>query len=177
MQKTETDFITVLIYIDDLLITGNSLVVIESLKHFLHAAFTIKDLEDAHLFLEKELVRSPNGIVLFQRKYALDLIIETGLLHAKMVSSPTDPNIKLHSQGSDFFHDPTAYRRLVGRLVYLTNTKLDLSYSVGLLSQFLDKPLIPHYNAALHVLRFVNASPALGLFFSQQHRPQTFCFC
>jgi len=106
-----------------------------------------------------------NPILLFQRKYALKLHKDTGLLDAKPISCLLDPNIKLQKQGSDLFLGLTAYRRLIGRLVYLTNTTPDISYSVGLLSQFLDKPVIEHHNAALRVLKDVKSSSTLGLCF------------
>ena len=96
----------------------------------------------------------------------MELLKDTRLLDAKPVSCPSDPNIKFQKQGSDLFPDPTAYRRLIGRLVYLTNTRSDISYFVGLLSQFLDKPMIEHHNATLQVLKHVKSSSTLGLFFS-----------
>ena len=164
VKKFASDFTAVLIYVDDLLITGNSLPAIQSLKIILHDVFTIKDLGDACYFLGMELTRSAHGITLFQRKYALQIIEDTGLSNAKPVSCPLDPAIKLQKHGSDLYHDPTAYRHLIGRLVYLTNTRPDISFSVGLLSQFLETPMIEHHQAALRILKYV--SPALGLFFS-----------
>ena len=112
-----------------------------------------------------ELTRSTHGIFLFQKKYALELLQDTGLTTAKPISCPLDPAVKLQKLGSDLFHDPTAYRRLIGRLVYLTNTRPDISFSVGLLSQFMDKPMIEHHQAALRILKYVKMSPSLGLFF------------
>ena len=163
MKKSASDFTAVLIYVDDLLITSNSLPAIQSLKIILHDVFTIKDLGDARYFLGMELTRSAHGITLFQRKYALHIIEDTGLSNAKPVSCPLDPAIK--PDYSDLYHDPTAYRRLIGRLVYLSNTQPDISFSVRLLSQFLETPMIEHHQAALRILKYVKLSPALGLFF------------
>jgi len=84
-----------LIYVYDLLNTGNSITNIKSLKKFLHEAFTIKDLGDAKFILGIEIARSKQEIVLFQRKYVLELLKDTRLLDAKPVSCPSDPNIKL----------------------------------------------------------------------------------
>jgi len=120
---------------------------------------------NANFFFGIELARSSHDIFLFQRKYALELIQEIGLTAAKPVSCPLDSAVKLHKQGSDLFHDPTTYRRLIGHLVYLTTTRPIISFSVGLLSQFLDKPMIEHHQTALRVLKYVKLSSTLGLFF------------
>ena len=148
VKKYESDFTAILIYVDDLLITGNSLSDIQNIKTILNDTFTIKDLGDARFFLGMELTRFTHGIFLFQKKYALELLQDTGLTTAKPVSCPLDPAVKLQKLGSDLFHDPTAYRRLIGRLVYLTNTRPDISFSVGLLSQFMDKLMIEHQQTA-----------------------------
>ncbi|XP_040996209.1 uncharacterized mitochondrial protein AtMg00810-like [Juglans microcarpa x Juglans regia] len=76
-----------------------------------------------------------------------------------------EPNIKLAKDDDELFHDPALYRRLVGKLIYLTNTRPDLNYSVNLLSQFMATPRVPHYNAILKVLRYVKATPGQGLYF------------
>jgi hypothetical protein len=76
-----------------------------------------------------------------------------------------EQNLKLSKDDGDLLTDSTAYRRLVGRLLYLTITRPDLAYSVQVLSQFMDKPRQTHLNAANRVLRYIKSSPAQGLFF------------
>ncbi|XP_058776876.1 uncharacterized mitochondrial protein AtMg00810-like [Vicia villosa] len=62
--------------------------------------------------------------------------------------------------------DPTSYRSLIGRLIYLTNTRPDISYTVQHLSQFVSQPLLPHYNAAIRLLRYLKTSPSSGILLS-----------
>ncbi|OIW12294.1 hypothetical protein TanjilG_06083 [Lupinus angustifolius] len=71
----------------------------------------------------------------------------------------------LHQDSSDPFPDPSTYRRLIGRLIYLTNTRLAICFSVQQLVQFVAKPNATHHNAALRVIRYIKGSPAVGLFF------------
>lgn len=101
-----------------------------------------------------------------QRKYTLELLEDTGFLEAKPSSIPFDPNLKLSPTDGELLPDPTSYRRLIGRLIYLTNTRPDISFAVQHLSQFVSKPLVPHYQAATKVLRFLKSSPTKGIYLS-----------
>ncbi|XP_068467075.1 uncharacterized protein [Phaseolus vulgaris] len=75
------------------------------------------------------------------------------------------------------FTDIQAYRRLIGRLMYLTNTRPNITFSVQQLSQFLAKPTIVHYNAAIRILRYIKEAPSLGLFFSSTTTVHLKAFC
>jgi len=79
-----------------------------------------------------------------QRKYALKLLTDAGFLACKPTITPIDNLVKLSFTGSVSFTDFHAYRSLIGRLMYLTNTQLDILFFVHQLSQFLDKPTIAH---------------------------------
>jgi hypothetical protein len=109
------------IYVDDILITGNDLKAISILKNFLHIRFRIKDLGDLKYVLGIEVSRSKKGISISQRKYALEILKDSGVLGAKLVNFSMEQNTKLYDAG-ELLKDPSQYRRLVGRLIYLTIT-------------------------------------------------------
>ncbi|KAG8485188.1 hypothetical protein CXB51_021841 [Gossypium anomalum] len=117
----------------------------------------------------------PNrGIVLSQRKYALELIAEAGLEGAKPVSTPMEQNRRLTTQeydqclhiegGDDLLEDVIAYKRLIGKLLYLTSTRRDIAYSVQYLSQFMQQPKKSHYEAALRIVKYVKKNPGQGFY-------------
>ena len=95
-----------LIYVDDILITGNNVKDILALKQFLHSHFQIKDLGDLKYFLGIEVSRSNKGISISQRKYALENFKDGGFLGAKPVSFPMEQNIKLSDSG-ELLKDPS----------------------------------------------------------------------
>ncbi|WMV42523.1 hypothetical protein MTR67_035908, partial [Solanum verrucosum] len=76
------------------------------------------------------------------------------------VESPLNPSCKLHNNDSPLLDNPTLYKHLVGKLNYLTHTRPDLSFSVLILSQFMQSPWLDHYTAALRVLQYLRVDPA-----------------
>ncbi|XP_042948597.1 uncharacterized mitochondrial protein AtMg00810-like [Carya illinoinensis] len=162
LRRSESSFITTLVYVDDVLLASDSLIEIQLLKDFLHNKFTIKDLGELNYFFSLEVARSKNGISICQRKYALDILQDTGVLVAKPATFPMESNLKLTRTDFVLYDDPSAYRRMIGRLLYLTLTRPDLAYSVQDLSQLLAKPAISHYQAATRVLRYLKATLGQG---------------
>ncbi|KAL2232661.1 UNVERIFIED_CONTAM: Retrovirus-related Pol polyprotein from transposon RE1 [Sesamum indicum] len=140
LKITDSCFMALLVYVDDILLTGDSAAKTEALKVHLHSLFTIKDLGAAKYFLGLELVRSSHGLLVFQHKYLLDILLDTSLLNANAVSTPLHPGLKLSIDDSSLLQDSSSYRRLVGRLLYLGFTRPDVSFAVQQLSQFLQRP-------------------------------------
>ena len=76
-----------------------------------------------------------------------------------------EPNLKLMPNEGDFVDDPDTYRRLVGKLIYLTITRHDISYAVSIVSQFMTSPQDPHMNAVIRILKYLKNAPGRGLFY------------
>lgn len=117
-------------YVDDIVLMGDSIAEINIVKAFLHNKFRIKDLGQLIYFLGLEISRYDKGIFVNQRKYVLELLEDTSFLGAKPASTPFDPNVKLSSTKGVPLDVPSSYRKLIGRLLYLTNIFLDISYFV-----------------------------------------------
>ncbi|XP_058756065.1 uncharacterized mitochondrial protein AtMg00810-like [Vicia villosa] len=166
VKHADSHFTALLVYVDDVVLAGNSLAEIRHVKHLLDKQFRIKDLGTLRYFLGLEIARSTIGILLNQRKYTLELLQDAGVLAAKPSSVPFDPNTKLSLHDGDLLDDPSSYRRLIGRLIYLTNTRPDISFAIQNLSQFMSQPRVPHIQAATRVLRYLKAVPATCIFYS-----------
>lgn len=133
--KVTDDLITFLaVYVDDILITRNKEDISE-IKQFLDFEFKFKDPGEAHYFLGIELVQENGGLVVAQRKFAQELLHEFDCIGSQTVSTPFDPTLKLTSTCGAPLVDPISYRRLLGKLNFLTNTGPNLSYVVQTLSQ------------------------------------------
>lgn len=166
IKSSLNTFTALLVYIDDIVLTGNASTEINHVKSFLHSTFRIKDLGNLKYFLGLEVSRTNKGIHLSQRKYALDILADTGMLEAKPSTTPMMKDTKPLYDTTSPPHDPTAFRRLIGRLLYLTNTRPDISFAVQHLSQFMQNPTANHYEAALRIVRYIKNAPGHGLYFS-----------
>lgn len=126
-----------LIYIDDILLTGNILPQIMNLIQTLGKLFSMKDLGPLNYFLGIEVTYKGDCVHLTQAKYATDLLVRTGFTDCKPLSTPSAPGQKLSMYSGEPLCDPTEYRQVVGALQYLLITRPDLSYPVNQVCQFM----------------------------------------
>ncbi|XP_021771787.1 uncharacterized protein LOC110735918 [Chenopodium quinoa] len=155
--------IRVLVYVDDLIISGNNSSAISAFKKYLGECFHMKDLGVLKYFLGIEVARSPERIFLCQRKYTLDIILEAGLLGSRPKGFPIEQNHTLALAKVEPIADLEMYRRLVYRLIYLCFTRPDLAYTIHILAHFMQQPRQEHWDAALRTVRYLKGSLSQGI--------------
>lgn len=94
------------------------------------------------------------------------MLKETSVLARKPSFTPFDPSLKLLTSDGQELQDPTLYQKLIVKLIYLTNTRPNISYDVQRLSQYVSYPLLPHYQEAMKVLRYLKLFSSKGILFS-----------
>ena len=114
--------IIIVLYLDDLLITGSSNKEIVSLKDAMNHAFSMIDLGLLRQFLGFEIDQSQHGIRVHQSKYVLDLLKIFNMKYCKPRKNPFLSGVKLEEAGSSPMVNNTLYRQLIGCLIYLTHT-------------------------------------------------------
>jgi hypothetical protein len=155
VKKTDHGIIVIVIYVDDLIIVRNSDADISDLKKLLKQKFEMKDLGELRYFFDIEVIQSPKGIWLQQRQYALNKLSKYGMARCKPISIPLEQNVKLSANEGDLVEDTTMYRNIVGSLIYMTITRPDLSYAVGVVSQIIQTPRKPHLDVMRRILRYI----------------------
>ncbi|KAA0043342.1 reverse transcriptase [Cucumis melo var. makuwa] len=162
----ETRKIAVLIvYVDDIILFGDDQAEISQLKQRMGNEFEIKDLENLKYFLGMEVARSKESIFMSQRKYTLDLLTETGMLECRPADAPIEFNCKLGNSDEQVPVDKEQYQRLVGKLIYLSHTHLDISFAVSVVSQFMQAPYEENMEAVKRILRYLKTTSGKGLMF------------
>ncbi|KAK9060122.1 hypothetical protein SSX86_020826 [Deinandra increscens subsp. villosa] len=164
--KRDACILYLLVYVDDLILTGNNEAILSSFIKKLHSEFAIKDLGLVNYFLGLEVKHNKDGLFLSQSKYAYEITERAKLLDAKPVHTPMASHENLTSQGI-VLEDPTEYRSLVGALQYLTITRPDISYSVNQVSQFLKAPTMENFQNVKRIIRYIKGTLDFGLTFSR----------
>jgi Reverse transcriptase (RNA-dependent DNA polymerase) len=150
-------------------LTDNDHVEMKRLKANLAKEFEMKDLGKLRYFLGIEVARSKK-VVISQHKYALDLLRDTRMLECRPVNTPIEPNHKLSGEIGNQV-GKGQYQRLVGKLIYLTHTRPDISYAVSVVSRYMHDPRVSHQEAMYQILRYLNGCPGKGVLFSKKgHR-------
>lgn len=162
IRKSSSSTLVVLIYVDDLIVTGSNVEEIEAFKSSLRNKFAMKDLGRLKYFLGIEVATSSKGLFLNQHKYCLDLLEEVGMSDCKPSKTPLSEKLKLTGQG-EVWEDITSYQRLVGKLIYLTITRPDISFPVNLISQFMHSPTSEHVTIITRILRYLKGTVGQGI--------------
>ncbi|XP_022849594.1 uncharacterized protein LOC111371696 [Olea europaea var. sylvestris] len=157
-----------IVYVDDIILTGDNTVEVERLKLSLATEFEVKDLEQLRYFLGMEVARSRKGIIVSQRKYVLDLLTETGMLGCKSSDTPMEFGRKTDNVGKSV--DKDRNQRLVGKLIYLLHTRPDIAFAVSVVSQHMHPPKEAHLEAVYRILRYLKGTPGKGLFFKRTEK-------
>ncbi|CAL8133286.1 unnamed protein product [Prunus armeniaca] len=119
----------------------------------------IKDLGVLKYFLGIEMATSHKGLFLNQLKYVLQ---ESGMLDSKLAHTPLDNKLKLDMEGEPL-NNINYYQSLVGKLIYLTINRPDITYAVSIVSQFMHSPTMLHLNVVKRILRYLKGSVGRGI--------------
>jgi hypothetical protein len=171
VRHVSDETLVVLVYVDDLIIAGNSNHAISQLKSTLQSRFPIKDLGHLNYFLGIEMAGSSKGLFLNQRKYILDLLEDVEMTNCKPALTPLDSKLKLDTASAPL-DDINDYQRLVGKLIYLTITRPDITYAVSLVSQFMHSPTIFHLGIVKRILRYLKGSIGRGIVLAKNGHTQ-----
>ena len=158
----EDELLTLVLYVDDLFLTGSSRLV-EDCKKNLETEFDMKDLELMHYFMGLEVWQQDGEIFLGQGRYASEILKRFRMQDCRPMAMPMITKWKKIDASEDKEVDPTLYKQLIGSLMYLVNTRPNICYVVNTLSQFMVEPKRAHWAVAKHILRYVRGTVNFGL--------------
>ncbi|OMO81232.1 Reverse transcriptase, RNA-dependent DNA polymerase [Corchorus capsularis] len=152
-----------LVYVDDIIVTGNSQGFISEFVNSLSRKFSLKDPAPLSYFLGIETNFTATGLFLSQQKYVKDLLQRTNMTDCKPVQTPMATSASRLLHGGNLLADATEYRSIIGTLQYLLLTRPDISFAINKLAQFMHQPTDLHWQALKRVLRYLKGTLSNGL--------------
>ncbi|KAJ7976200.1 Retrovirus-related Pol polyprotein from transposon TNT 1-94 [Quillaja saponaria] len=163
------DVLFVCLYVDDLIFTGNNPIMFEDFKKAMTYEFEMTDMGLMSYYLGFEVKQNDGGIFISQEVYAKDVLKKFQMLDSNSVNTPIECRVKLSKHDVGEKVDPTLFRSLVGSLRYLTYTRPDILYAVGVVSHYMESPTSTHMKMAKRILRYLRGTLDYGLFYSSSH--------
>ncbi|XP_020684388.2 uncharacterized protein LOC110100997, partial [Dendrobium catenatum] len=152
-----------LIYVDDILLTGNDDTTLKHLLEHLQATFKIKQIAAVSLYLGIQVTQSPNRILLQQTHYANQILDKTGFSNCKPVATPMISKSTPTSHYIQPYSNPKLYRTIAGSLQYLSITRPDIAFVVNSICQHMHNPIIKDFLTLKRLLRYIKDTPTIGL--------------
>ncbi|XP_014523651.1 uncharacterized protein LOC106779947 [Vigna radiata var. radiata] len=167
-REGKVERLIVCLYFDDMLITRSNEKVIQNFKLHMLNEFEMSDLGKLSYFLGIEFVETEKGIVMHQSRYAKEMLKKAEMHDCNAANTPAEVGLRLEIDPEEEAVDVTYYRSMVGSLRYLCNTRPDVSYSVGLVSRYMQNPRISHLNAVKRILRYIQGTHGYGILFPRR---------
>jgi hypothetical protein len=164
-QKQNGKTVVLVLYVDDLFITGNGISGINQFKHRLKSKFKTTDLGLITKYLGLEFQKSPDGLVVHQTTYAQNIVDEFGLTNCNPCKSPLLAGLKLSKKTKTPPVNQTLYRRMVEKLLFLTITQANIAFAVNLVSRYMENPQETHMKAIKSIIRHLQGNTSLGLLY------------
>ncbi|KAG8501432.1 hypothetical protein CXB51_003747 [Gossypium anomalum] len=171
IQKSGNQLLYVLVYVDDIIVTGSDSDAINQFVKSLNHQFSLKDLGRLNYFLGIDVTYIPNGLVLNQKKYILDLLKKASMDKSSSSPPPMVSTCRLSAHEGSLVDDESFFRSIVGALQYVVITRPDIAFSVNKVCQFMHRPLDTHFKAVKRILRYLQGTLDYGLHF---HRTTKF---
>ena len=163
------DILIVCLYVDDLIFTGNNPKAFEDFKKEMSLEFEMTDIGLMSYYLGIQVIQSEHDIFISQEAYAKEIMKKFKMDGSKPVNTPIECGTKLSKYTKEEHVDPTLFKSLVGSLRYLTCTRPDILYGIGLISRYMEAPTTSHLKTAKRILRYIKGTIDFGLLYSSSN--------
>ncbi|XP_057999139.1 uncharacterized mitochondrial protein AtMg00810-like [Hevea brasiliensis] len=167
VRKSNFDIVIISLYVDDLLVPGSNLELIEEFKIEMKKEFEMTDLGEMSYFLGIQIQQSQNAVLICQKKYAKEILKKFKMEECKAMNTPMNPKEKLlKDDGSDKV-DEGIYKSIIGYLMYLIAARPDILQSASVISRFLNCASEMHMKVAKRAIRYVKGALDYGIKFTK----------
>ncbi|GKA78448.1 uncharacterized mitochondrial protein-like protein [Tanacetum coccineum] len=166
------EFIIIAVYGDDIFVTRTSLDLINEFKRRMASQFEMLDLGELTYYLGIEVSQGKDCVEIKQERYARKILKEAGMEDCNATSYPMEKDFKLSKAEDETEVEATQYRKVVGCLRYLLHTRPDLTYSVGVVSRYMQSPRESHARAIKQILRYLKGTTSFGIKYDRSNGMQ-----
>ena len=168
IRKDKNSFVVAQIYVDDIVFGATNDYLVHSFADEMKAMFEMSMVGELTYFLGLQVKQMDLGIYINQAKYARNLVRRFGLDNAAHARTPMAANAKLTNDPSGESVDVTLYKSMIRCLLYLTASRPDIAFSVGVCSRFQSNPKVSHLNAVKRISKYVGGICDYRLFYSRE---------
>eukprot|EP00253_Pinus_taeda_P030134 PITA_30134 len=166
IKENDGKILIVVLYVDDVIFTGNDDHLIQNFKTVMKEEFEMTDMGLLRYFLGIEVDQNENGIFITQAKYVNEVLERFNMQDSKAAITPKVMGLKLSKEDSSKDFDPSLYKSIIGSLMYLTATRPDIMFVVSLISRFIERPKEAHWQATKRILRYVKGTKQFGILYT-----------
>ncbi|KAK0595647.1 hypothetical protein LWI29_008688 [Acer saccharum] len=166
IKHHDHDIFVAQIYVDDIVFGSTNKTKVDEFVSVMSSEFEMSMVGELNYFLGMQVKQTSMGIMLNQSKYAKNLVKRFGLENGKDFETPMSTTLKLDKDEKGKSVDQSLYRSMIGSLLYLTASRPDICFSVGLCARFQANPKESHLKAVKRIIRYIKGTHSLGLFYS-----------
>ncbi|XP_062100142.1 uncharacterized mitochondrial protein AtMg00810-like [Humulus lupulus] len=176
IKNVDYDIVIAQIYVDDIVFGSISNFQVHEFVKKMKAEFEMSTVGELNYFLGLQVKQSKDGTFISQSKYAKNLVDKFGMESTKHSKTPMETTAKLTKDENSVKVDPTLYRSMIGSLLYLTTSRIDIRYNVGVCARYQGNLMESHVTVVKRIIRYVNGTLECGMWYSKETNFNLVCF-
>ncbi|KAK2428124.1 putative mitochondrial protein [Trifolium repens] len=167
IKTNKQDLLIVQVYVDDIIFGATNEKMCEEFSNLMQSELEMSIMGELKFFLGLQIKQQDDGIFIFQEKYIKDLLKKYKMSEAKIMTTPMHPSTNLDKDENGKHVFEKEYRGMIGSLLYLTASRPDIVFSVGLCARFQTSPRESHLTAVKRIFRYLVGTPDVGLWYKK----------
>ncbi|WJX25548.1 hypothetical protein P8452_14576 [Trifolium repens] len=177
VKEEKGKFIIAQIYVDDIVFGGMSNTMVQHLVQQMQSEFEMSLVGELTYFLGLQIKQMEDTIFISQSKYARNIIKKFGMDNAAHKRTPAPTHLKLTKDEKGISVDQSLYRSMIGSLLYLTASRPDITYAVGVCARYQADPKVSHLTQVKRILKYVNGTSDYGIMYSHCENSTLYGYC
>jgi hypothetical protein len=165
------------IYVDDIVFGGMSSKMVQHFVEQMQSEFEMSLVGELTYFLGLQVKQMEDSIFLSQSKYAKNIVKKFGMENASHKRTPAPTHLKVSKDENGVSVDQSLYRSMIGSLLYLTASRPDIAFVVGVCARYQAEPKVSHINQVKRILKYVNGTSDYGILYTHGSESELSGYC